>query len=57
MSPFDGELRETGLVAFDAQSMILRQERAIDSRNGVGDCLIHAGPLLRSQSGCGTGPM
>ena len=40
------ELHDASLVSLGAQLMILRQERAVDDRNGVGDGFVHAGSVL-----------
>jgi len=40
------ELDAARLVAFRAQPMVLRQERAVDARNGISDGFAHARIVL-----------
>jgi hypothetical protein len=40
------EQHHASLIPLGAQLMILRQERAVDDRNGVGDRFVHAGSVL-----------
>jgi len=37
-----GELHDAGLITLRAQLMILRQERAVDLRNGIGNGFVHS---------------